>query len=200
MDILNRLWKLPVCAVLMPVLAAAEVVCALGPNPSSYKASSDQRPTADAMELANHMSDVITPLCTPRCPQIPVLRNPTAANIMLIVTQNDAKVVYNPQFFQTVYDTFGEGAIIAVLAHEFGHALDEVFPGKFGKGGTPELRADAWAGCALARADLKPVALGQALSALSKYPSPAHPEWPVRLAALKLGFTQCAGDASKLGK
>lgn len=193
-----EMWKVSLAALLVPALAAAEVLCSLGGNQASYKASADQRPTADALEIAHRMSDIITPLCSPKCPEIPVLRNSTAANIMLIYTPGDAKVVYNPQFFQSVYDNFGDGAIIALLAHEFGHALDEVFPEKFGRGGTPELRADAWAGCALSRAKLSKVALDEALTALSKYPAPAHPDWPVRLNALKLGFTQCAGDSAKL--
>jgi len=192
------MWKVSVAALLIPALAAAEVVCSLGGNPAAYKPSADQRPTADAMDLAHRMSDVITPLCSPRCPEIPILRNTTAANVMLIFSPGEAKVVYNPQFFQNIYDNFGDGAIIAVLAHEFGHALDEVNPDKFGRGGTPELRADAWAGCALARAKLTKVALNEALTALSKYPAPSHPDWSVRLNALKLGFTQCGSDAAKL--
>jgi hypothetical protein len=149
------------------------------------------------MEMARRLNAALTPLCSPKCPQIAVFRNATAANAMLVVTPGDAKFVYAPLFFQTVYDTYGDAAIIAIIAHEFGHALDEIFPGRFGNGGTPELRADAWAGCTLAKIDLTSHGLEGALTAVSKYPSPAHPGWPLRLLALRLGYTKCGGDASK---
>ena len=139
--------------VAVPFGAAAEVVCALGPGAASYKASADERPTSDAMEMARRMNAALSPICSPKCPQIAIFRNPTAANAMLVVTPDQAKFVYAPQFFQTVYDNYGDGAIIAIIAHEFGHALDEIYPGKFGRGGTPELRADAWAGCTVAQTE-----------------------------------------------
>jgi len=186
------------CAFLLPLSAAAEVICALGPNAASYDATADQRSTGDAMEMARRLNAALSPLCTPMCPQIAIFRNSTAANAMLIVNPDQAKFVYAPKFFQTVYDRYGDGALIAIIAHEFGHALDEIYPARFGNAGPPELRADAWAGCALARAGLSPPALADALSAVSKYPSPAHPGWPLRLAALRLGYTKCGGDGSKL--
>jgi hypothetical protein len=194
------MWKIPVsgllCGLLLPLGAAAEVVCALGSGASSYNASSDQRPTSDAMELARRMNAALSPICSPKCPQIAIFRNPTAANAMLVVTSDQAKFVYAPKFFQTVYDNYGEGAIIAIIAHEFGHALDEIYPGRFGRGGTPELRADAWAGCTVAKLKLSSTDLAETLIAVSQYPPPDHPGWPLRLAALRLGYTQCGGDSS----
>jgi hypothetical protein len=187
-------------ALLLPFNANAEIVCALGSGASSYKASQDQRPSGDAMEMARRLNTALTPICSPKCPQIAVFRNSTAANAMLVVTPDEAKFVYAPQFFQTVYDNYGDGAVIAMIAHEFGHALDDIYPGRFGRGGTPELRADAWAGCTVAKLDLSPNGLAETLTAVSKYPSPAHPGWPLRLAALRLGYTQCGGDGSKFDK
>jgi hypothetical protein len=184
-------------ALLLPFNANAEIVCALGPGASSYNASADERPTSDAMEMARRMNAALSPICSPKCPEIAVFRNSTAANAMLVVTTDQAKFVYAPQFFQTVYDNYGDGALIAIVAHEFGHALDEIYPGKFGRGGTPELRADAWAGCTVAKLDLNPTDLAEALTAVSKYPPPGNPGWPLRLVALRLGYTQCGGDASK---
>jgi hypothetical protein len=193
------MWKISLSGllcVLLPLGAAAEVVCALGTGASSYNPSADQRPTADTMELARRMNAALAPVCSPKCPQIAIFRNSTAANAMLVVTPDQAKFVYAPQFFQTVYDNYGDGAIIAIIAHEFGHALDEINPDKFGRGGTPELRADAWAGCTVAKLKLNSTVLGEALTAVSRYPSPAHPGLPLRLGALRLGFTQCGGDGS----
>jgi hypothetical protein len=185
-------------ALILPLSAAAEVICALGPDAASYNATADQRPTSDAMEMGRRLNAVLSPVCSPMCPQIAVFRNGTAANAMLIVTPDQAKFVYAPKFFQTVYDRYGEGALLGIMAHEFGHALDEIYPARFGNAGPPELRADAWAGCTLARISLSPPSLADALTALSKYPSPAHPGWALRLSALRLGYTKCGGDGSKV--
>jgi hypothetical protein len=68
-------------------------------------------------------------------------------------------------------------------------------------GWTPELRADAWAGCALARNNLSANDLAEALAAVSKYPPSGHagdhPSWALRAPALRLGFLHCGGDAAK---
>src|SRR5262249_49760111 len=66
-------------------------------------------------------------------------------------------------------------------------------------GWPPELRADAWAGCVLAKLDLGARGLDPALRALEKYPAPSHPAWGVRLPVLRTGFTQCGGTGSNLG-
>jgi hypothetical protein len=183
--------------LLLPAIAAAEVLCAFGPSVGQYKASSDERPTGDAMTELRQLNAALQPVCSPRCPQIEILRNPTAANVMLIATSDQAKIVYAPQFFQSLYDGYGDGAVIGVLAHEFGHALDELIPGKFGRGGTPELRADAWAGCALARTELTAAGLGSALSGVVRFPTPNNADRNLRITALHLGFTQCGGNGAK---
>jgi hypothetical protein len=185
-------------AVLLPLSAAAEVICALGSGASAYNAASDQRPTPDAMEVARRLNTAFTSICSPKCPQIAMFRNTTAANAMLVLNGDDAKLVYAPKFFQSIDDTYGDGAVIAVIAHEFGHALDEIYPARFkNAGSTQELRADAWSGCALAKVDLSPADLGGALFALAKYPSLAHPTWALRLPALRTGYTECNGEGAK---
>jgi len=190
------------CAHLLALGASAEVVCALGSGAASYDAKADERPTGDAMQLAGRMNAALSPNCSPKCPQIAIFRNTTAPNAMLVVTADQAKFVYAPQFFSGVYDKYGDGAIIAIIAHEYGHALDEVYPAGWMKSGwTPELRADAWAGCALAKSDLSLNDLSEALTAVSKYPPSANagapPSWALRLPALRLGYVHCGGDASK---
>jgi len=190
-----------VWAFLIPVTAAAQVVCALGTGVSSYNAYSDQRPSGDAMQLAGQVNAALTPICRPSCPQIAVFRNPTAANAMLIAADGQAKIVYAPEFFTGVYEAYGDGAIVALIAHELGHAIDETAPAAWMKGiGSPELRADAWAACALTKVDLSVRSLAETLTALAKYPSPAHPGWAQRLPALRLGYVQCGGDGSKFDR
>ncbi len=92
------------CAFLLAFSASAEVMCALGSGAASYDAKADQRPTADAMQLAGRMNAALSPTCSPKCPQIAIFRNATAANAMLVVTADQAKFVYAPQFFAAVYD------------------------------------------------------------------------------------------------
>ena len=192
------------CALVGALLASfganAEVLCALGSGASSYDAKADQRPTADAMQLAGRMNSALAPTCRPQCPQIAIYRNATAANAMLVVTADQAKFVYAPQFFAAVYDRYGDGAIIAIIAHLYGHALDEVNPASWMKSDwSPELRADGWAGCALAKSDLSANDVAEALTAVSKYPPVAshQPSWAERLPALRLGYVHGGGDGSK---
>jgi hypothetical protein len=195
---MRRLLCCLISASMISLAAGEEVLCALGPGASSYDAKADQRPTADAMQLAGRMNAALSPTCTPQCPQIAIYRNATAPNAMLVVSADQAKFVYAPQFFTAVYDRYGDGAIIAIIAHLYGHALDEVRPATWMKSeGTRELRADAWAGCALAKSDLSPGDLAEALNALSKYPPLTHPNWAMRLPALRLGYIHCMGDSSK---
>lgn len=150
------------------------------------------------MQLAAEVNTALTPICRPNCPQIAIFRNETAPNATLIASNGDAKIVYAPQFFTTLYEAYGDGAILAVIAHELGHALDETAPATWMKRDWPvELRADAWAGCALAKITLSTRGLRETLTALAKYPSPAHPGWIQRLPALRLGYTQCGGEAVK---
>jgi len=190
------------CACLLPFGASAEVLCALGSGASFYDDKADQRPTADAMQLAGRMNTALSPTCSPQCPQIAIFRNATAPNAMLVVTADQAKFVYAPQFFSAVYDRYGDGAIIAIIAHLYGHALDEVHPASWMKSEpTVELRADAWAGCALAKSSLSSNDLAGALTAVSKYPPSTHPSdqpsWSLRVPALRLGYIHCGGDSSK---
>lgn len=191
---IHSIWVVP--SLFLP--ARAEVICALG-TASSYNAYDDQRPSADAMQLAGQVNAALAPLCSPRCPEIAIFRNATAPNALLMASPaGDAKIVYAPQFFTAIYDSAGDGAIIAVIAHELGHAVSETAPAAWMKGiGSAELRADAWAGCALAKVNLTVRGLSGSLAALAKYPSPAHPGWNLRLPALQMGYTRCGGDPAR---
>jgi hypothetical protein len=186
-----------VCLVTTALAASDRVLCSLGTSTSSYNAYSDERPSADAMQLASPVNAALAAVCTPRCPRISLFRNTTAPNVILIATTDQMKIVYNPEFFTKVYDAYGDAAIQAIFAHEVGHAIDAIAPAPWMKSNwTPELRADAWAGCALAKLHPRARSLQEAFMALSKYPSASHPDWAVRLPVLTLGFTQCGGNAA----
>src|SRR5438477_597753 len=56
-----------------------------------------------------------------------------------------------------------------------------------------ELRADAWAGCAIAKAELTPSRLQAVLLAMSNYPSAHHPPWSDRRPVITEGYNRCGG-------
>ena len=187
--------------LLLPLSAAAQIVCALGSSASSYKPAADQRPTSDALQLASRVNAALKTICADHCPTMALFRNTTAPNAMLIADAGQAKLLYSPQFFAAAYDSFGDDGIVAIIAHEIGHALDATLGAAWIKNSwSPELRADAWAGCVLAKTGQGPSGLEPSLAALAKYPSPSHPGWAMRLRVIRIGYTQCGGDASKFDK
>lgn len=182
---------------LLPVSALAQVVCALGPGVASYRQSEDQRPASDAMLLAGRVSAAEKSICSSNCPEIALFRNPTAPNAVLLVNSGQGKLVYAPQFFAAVYTSYGDAGIIALIAHEVGHGLDDVMGAAWIKSGwTPELRADAWAGCILAKNGLNQRDFQSALGALAKYPPSSQPAWNSRVPAIRDGYTHCGGEPS----
>lgn len=189
-------WGAALMASLLAVAASGQVVCALGSAASAYKSSADQRPSADALELSGRAYTAAKTVCGSTCPEVVLFRNATASNLMLIADAGRAKIVYAPQVFTGVYDRYGDAGIVALLAHELGHALDDAIGASWiDKGWTPELRADAWAGCILARDNLAPANVPAALAALAEFPSPSHPNWSVRLPVIRTGYAHCGGAA-----
>jgi hypothetical protein len=86
--------------------------------------------------------------------------------------------------------------VIAIIAHIMGYAMDAtIAAGWIQSSWTPELRADAWAGCALAKAGLSTNGMKSAVTALYAYPPASKPEWSRRLPVLQQGYTQCGGNA-----
>jgi hypothetical protein len=195
-------------AGMLSLKVSAQVICALGPGAASYKPSADQRPSSDALQLAGRVNAAVKTICGTQCPTMALFRNTTAPNAILIADAGQAKLVYSPQFFGAAFDSFGDAGIIAIIAHELGHALDDTLGAAWIKSSwTPELRADAWAGCLLARLDPAkpdpprpdsgPGGLQQSLSALSKYSAPSQPGWNLRLPILRAGYIQCGGAGTK---
>jgi hypothetical protein len=181
-------------AGLLPLAAAAQVVCALGPGAAAYKPSEDKHPTPDAMQLVGATYAAGKNVCGTNCPEVILFRNTTASNVMLVADAGRAKIVYNPAFVTSVYDRYGDAGVQAVMAHEIGHALDDALGAAWiEKSWTPELRADSWAGCILAKSNLAPADVTAALAALAAHPSPAHPAWNVRLPAIRAGYSRCGG-------
>jgi hypothetical protein len=185
-------------ACLLPAWATAQVVCSLGSAAVAYNSLKDQRPSGDAMQLAARTYDAAKQICGANCPEVILYRNATATGIMLITSSGRAKIVYAPNFVSGVYDRHGDAGVAALIAHELGHALDDTLGAAWiDRKWNSELRADAWAGCILAKSDLKPAGMNGALAALEKYPPMAHPAWNIRLPAVRAGYTHCGGAGSE---
>ena len=107
-------------------------------------------------------------VCGTNCPEVILFRNTTASNVMLVADAGRAKIVYNPTFITSIYDRYGDAGVQAIMAHEIGHALDDALGAVWiEKSWTPELRADSWAGCILAKSNLSPADVTAALAALA---------------------------------
>ena len=189
-------YSLPVMLLWLPLAGAAQVICALGSGASSYKASSDQRPSPDALQLVVRANAAAKTICVSNCPEVVVFRNSTASSLMLFSDAGRAKLVYAPRAFAAVHDRYGDAGIVALVAHALGHALDDgIGAAWIEKAWTTEVRADAWAGCTLAKSGLGSADVRAALAAMADYPSPSHPKWNVRLQAIRSGYTHCGGAA-----
>lgn len=151
------------------------------------------------MELVGGTYAAGKSVCGANCPEVVLFRNATAPNVMLVADAGRAKIVYNPAFVTSVYERYGDAGVEAVMAHEIGHALDDALGAAWiQKNWTPELRADSWAGCILAKSNLSSADLTTALAVLAAYPSAAHPAWNVRLPAIRAGYSGCGGTAKNL--
>lgn len=181
-------------ACLLPFGASAQLVCALGAGAAAYNPAKDQRPSGDAMQLASRAYDAARQVCGSNCPEVVLFRNATAANLMLIASGGRAKIVYKPNFITGVYDSHGDAGVAAVVAHEIGHALDDTLGAAWiDKRWPPELRADAWAGCVIAKSNFAAADFHSALAALEENPPPKSPAWKERLQAIRTGYTRCGG-------
>ena len=131
------------------------VICTVESSADSYDVYADQKPTGDAMELARRVSAALIEACSPNCASLILYRNSSISGATMFANSGRPKMVYSPQFFTAVYEKYGDGGIIAIIAHMLGHAIDGAGPAKWmNSSWMPELRADAWTGCALANADL----------------------------------------------
>jgi hypothetical protein len=182
---------------LLPASPNHQIICALGPNTSTYKPASDERPTGDAMELAGRLNAAVKSICGSRCPAVALFRNPSAGGVMFIANGDQARLVYAPAFFASIHDAAGDAGVLALMAHELGHGLDDVLGAAWVKNTwTPELRADGWAGCVFAKSGTSGRELAAALAILAKYPAASHPAWKIRLPAIRTGYTGCGGDGT----
>ena len=127
-------------------------------------------------------------------------QNPTVGmNALTFVSGIDqgqrtqVKIVYAPNFLNTLSKKFGAGASFGVLAHEVGHHLTATkgWRNKLDSAWDEELRADYLAGCALARAGRPPDDLEHALLALASVATDTHPSSKHRNPVVRKGYDDC---------
>jgi len=198
------------CGLALSLLVVGEVradgvLCTLGPAPASYVPLTDQPASPTATRETKRL---FTLVCPKDCGQIGVFRNASAPNALTMsVGDHMTKIVYNAAFLEGAVKAYGLGATLGILAHEVGHHVDTIVPPPpwMNVDWNPELRADAWAGCELARAGNKPADVKAALQAIAMSPAPSHPAWGARAEALQKGFSGCGGgtlaalDVKKVG-
>jgi len=155
-------------------------------------------------------------LCEPKCGTV-VLEGPSSEASTAQarpITSDSTLVSYDEQFMQRLQDVYGESVTYFVLAHEYGHHLDRERASTW----THELRADAFAGCALARqgrslgpslawmrhehfVEILDEVLGDPTrpeAIMDKYMS-SHPPWIYRIEASRRGAELCQGNPTLPG-
>jgi hypothetical protein len=179
-------------AVMLPLRAQAQVLCTLGPA-TPYDPMADMPPSAGAKA---DLTKVTTLLCPKGCGKVLLFANATTPNTATVTDGGGvSKIAYSPSFASSVRSNFGPIATFGIFAHDLGHHLDATGTKAawMKESWDAELRADAWAGCAMAKAQLTPSRQQAVLLAMSTYPSPHHPDWNARRAVITEGFTQCGG-------
>ena len=195
-----RLFKLTVFVLMLGLClvsdAKAQAMCSLGPTAGQpYNAHLDRPPSSRALQ---ELQAIYLAICPPPlgCGNYVLFSNPTAPTIMWTpVRPGYSKFVYNSVLLNQLAIQYGVGASFGVLAHAFGHHIDfNTTPAWMNDSWSSELRADAWAGCALARTGVGTGQIENALVAIAAFPVPGSPGWPQRQLAVRTGFISCGGQ------
>ena len=135
------------------------------------------------------------------------VQNATIPNMVTInAGGGNSRIEYSAAFLDKVRELFGDDARIGMLAHEFGHHVDQnsVRAAWIDGSWNGELRADSWAGCALAKLGLKTQGIKDALRAIAATESSAtqgsnaDAGWDQRWVAVQTGYDACAPGGGKL--
>lgn len=177
--------------------ASSQVYCQLGPGANMFNPAYNQPPTQYA---AQALQAIYGALCPNGCGGVQLFLNESTPNAMAApIGPGTTMITYASAFMNQLHYQFGSESAIGVMAHEFGHHIDlHQSPPWMNNSWSRELKADAWAGCALARMGMQPAALAAALQAIAAYPSPSHPPWPQRVQAVEQGYVACGGQRSWL--
>jgi hypothetical protein len=177
----------------LPARVDAQVLCTLGAPAAPYDSMADM----PALGSANtDLKKLTRALCPKGCGKVLLFANATSPNAVTVTDGSGvSKISYSPKFISGVQEKFGPAATLGIFAHELGHHIESTTSRATWMKASwdGELRADAWAGCALAKMELRPSAAQAAVRALSTYPAPGHPDWSARAAVLRAGYANCGG-------
>jgi len=139
-----------------------------------------------------------------------LIRNPTllAWGLTTPVAPLITQTRYNPTSTQPLQNQFGPGATFFIFAHEAGHHFDLQFPNAtvpwaatfppippanpiLMMSWNRELRADAWAGCAIKRAGMSLLAAAQLQQLTAMRIGADIPPFQSELAAISAGYGAC---------
>jgi len=178
---------------LLPAGAWAQMLCTLGPLTPPYDPMADMPASAGAQADLKKLKSL---LCPKGCGKVMLFANATAPNSATVTDGAGAsKIAYSPGFAGSIQKTFGPIATFGIIAHGLGHHLEATGepPAWMNESWDSELRADAWTGCAMAKAELTPSRLQAVLLALAAYPATHHPAWSARRPVITAGYTSCGG-------
>lgn len=165
---------------------------------AGYDPSQDRLPSRRASLEVQAAYTVLCPAGD--CGRGLLRQNPTVGmNALTFVSGIDqgqntqVKIVYAPEFLNTLSKKFGAGASFGVLAHEVGHHLTATkgWRNQLDSSWDEELRADYLAGCALARAGRPTDDLENALRALASVATETHPSSQHRNPVVRKGYEDC---------
>jgi hypothetical protein len=135
-------------------------------------------------------------LCPKGCGKVLLFANATTPNAATVTDgAGTSKIAYSQGFVSSIQKAYGPIATFGVIAHGLGHHLEATGnrPDWMNASWDSELYADAWVGCAMAKAELTPSRLQAVLLELSEHPSTRHPAWSVRRPVITEGYTRCGG-------
>ena len=178
---------------LLSVRAQAQVLCTLGAAATPYESMADMPAGAATQADVKKLKSL---LCPKGCGKLFLFANQTTPNTATVTDGAGAsKITYSPGFVKSVQSNYGPVATLGIFAHDLGHHLEATGnrPAWMQSSWDSEARADAWAGCAMAKAELKPSGLQAVLLVLSEYPSAKHPAWSARRPVITEGYKACGG-------
>jgi hypothetical protein len=188
---------------------AQDVLCTLSPVMPNYSPFADHPPT---VRTAKDMKKLVGLLCPQGCGRVALFQNPTIPSALTVnAGSGNSRIEYSAAFLDKVRELFGEDARMGILAHEFGHHVDQnsVRAAWVDPSWNSELRADSWAGCALAKLGMRTQGVKDALRAIAATQSSAaqssatqvskiDPAWDQRWVAVQAGYDGCAPGGGKL--
>lgn len=181
---------------------AENITCLQGIGVAQYNPTQDTPPSQPAIKSLGTVLNYLCPEALPfGCGYFTLRQNPLAPNIFSErVEEKRSKIIYAQDFLNTVTAQYGDNASLGIFAHHVGHHLDTIAntPTWMDHSLNAELRADTWAGCALAKSQLPKEAVEKNIQVLADYPSPMHPGWGKRVEALTTGYVGCGGSFETL--